>query len=66
MSKPKLGRLYLLPKTQKRLHNAQVDLLFQIMDFLRETFQHFGVSLEAIIVNSPVFCKGHYRFLAKT
>ena len=55
MSKPKLGRLYLLPKTHKRLHNAQVDLLFQIMDFLRETFQHFGVSLEAIIVNSQVF-----------
>ena len=41
ISKPKLRRFYLLPKIHKRPMMSQVELLFQIVDFLRRTFQLF-------------------------
>ena len=41
MNKPKLGRFYLLPKTTNDCIMSQVDLLFQIVDFLPKTFQPF-------------------------
>ena len=41
INKPKLERFYLLPKIHKRLHMAQVDLLFLIVDFFMENTSAF-------------------------
>lgn len=41
INKPKLGRLYLLPKIHKQLRNTPAGLLFQTAEFLRKTLQLF-------------------------
>ena len=41
INKPKLGRFYLLPKITNDCIMSQADLLFQIVDSLRKTFQLF-------------------------
>ena len=41
INKPKLGRFYLLPKITNNCIMSQADLLFQIVDSFRKTFQLF-------------------------
>ena len=66
ISKPKLGRFYLLRKIHKQLYNFPGRSVISNSGFFYgKRFSFFRESFEAIIAKSQIIYKGHKRFLEK-
>ena len=66
MSKPKLGRFYLLPKIHKRLHNVPGRPVISNSGFLTENISAFlEYHLKPLLQNVKSFIKDTNDFLKK-